>query len=262
MSVPTLHRTTPAVRPGRQSRATVRRRWVLPGRIVARDTAAILQLRDDVPAGLLMDVLDDRGLRARTVRVDRDEPLPDPRTLATAIILGTANSVVYNRASRWLHTELEWIRQADRAGTPVLGLGSGAHALATALGGGAEPAQRPRRGWIRVETNVPDVIVRGPWLAWNEGLIELPPGAELLAHDRVGPQAFSIRGHLGAQFHPEVRPETVAGWVGFRRGEAVDGQPLDGQAVLEATSREQLAATAASGRLLSAFIDSAQRRAR
>jgi GMP synthase-like glutamine amidotransferase len=144
----------------------------------------------------------------------------------------------------------------------VLGLGSGAHALATALGGGVEPAQHPRRGWIRVETTVPDVIVRGPWLAWNEGLIELPLGAELLAHDRVGPQAFSIRGHLGAQFHPEVRPETVAGWVGFRRGEAVDGRPLDGQAVLEATSREQLAAMAASARLLSAFIGSAQRRAR
>jgi GMP synthase (glutamine-hydrolysing) len=262
MSVPTVNRATPAESPGRQSRATVRRRWVLPGRTVARDTAAILQLRDDVPAGLLMDVLDHHGLRAGTVRVDRDEPLPDPRSLATAIVLGTANSVVYNRASRWLHTELEWIRQADRAGTPVLGLGSGAHALATALGGGVEPAQHPRRGWIRVETAVPDVIVRGPWLAWNEGLIELPPGAELLAHDRVGPQAFSIRGHLGAQFHPEVRPETVAGWVGFRRGEAVDGRPLDGQAVLEATSREQLAAMAASARLLSAFIDSAQRRAR
>src|ERR1700757_2074070 len=106
MGVPTLNRTTPAVRPGRQSRATVRRRWVLPGRTVARDTGAILQLRDDVPAGQLIDVLDDRGLRARTVRVDRDERLPDPRSLATAIVLGTANSVVYNRASRWLHTEL------------------------------------------------------------------------------------------------------------------------------------------------------------
>jgi GMP synthase (glutamine-hydrolysing) len=175
-------------------------------------------------------------------------------------VLGTANSVVYNRASRWLDTELEWIRRADRAGTPVLALGSGAHALATALGGGVEPVDQPRRGWIRVETRVPDVIVRGPWLAWNEGQIELPPGAELLAHDRVGPQAFSVRGHLGVQFHPEVKPETVASWVGFRRGEAVDGQSLDGQAVLEATSREQLASMAASARLLSAFIDSAQRR--
>ena len=262
MSVRTINRATPATSPGRQARASVRRRWVLPGRSIARDTAAILQLRDDVPAGLLMDVLGHHGLHARTVRVDRDESLPDPRSLAAAIVLGTANSVVYNRASRWLHTELEWIRQADRAGTPVLGLGSGAHALATALGGGVEPAQRPRRGWIRVETELPDVIVRGPWLAWNEGLIELPPGAQLLAYDRVGPQAFSIRGHLGAQFHPEVRPETVASWVGFRRGEAVDGQPLDGQAVLEATSREQLAAMAASARLLSAFIDTAQRRAR
>jgi GMP synthase (glutamine-hydrolysing) len=260
MSVQTVNRSTPTGSPGRQARASVRRRWVLPGRSIARDTAAILQLRDDVPAGLLLDVLAHHGLRAGTIRVDRDEAPPDPRSLPLAIVLGTANSVVYNRASRWLDTELEWIRQADRAGTPVLALGSGAHALATALGGGVEPVHQPRRGWIRVETRVPDVIVRGPWLAWNEGQIELPPGAELLAHDRVGPQAFSVRGHLGVQFHPEVKPETVASWVGFRRGEAVDGQPLDGQAVLEATSREQLASMAASARLLSAFIDSAQRR--
>jgi GMP synthase-like glutamine amidotransferase len=90
-------------------------------------------------------------------------------------------------------------------------------------------------------------------------LIQLPPGAQLLAHDRVGPQALSLRGHLGVQFHPEVKPETVAGWVGFRRGEAVDGQPLDGQAVLEATSRERLAAAAASRRLLAAFINQRSR---
>lgn len=245
--------------PSRRGATPVRRRWVLPARNVARDTVAVLQLRDDVPGGLLLDGLSDYGLRARTVRVDRDEPLPDPCSLALGIVLGTANSVVYNRASRWLETELEWIRRADRAGTAVLGVGSGAHALATALGGGVEPARQPRRGWIRVETTAPDLIARGPWLAWNEGLLQLPPEAELLAHDRVGPQAFSIRRHLGVQFHPEVKPETVASWVSFRRGEAIDGQPLDGQAVLEATSRERVAAAAAAKRLLSAFIASAQR---
>lgn len=253
MTVQTGRRSKRFASPARQGSTQGRRRWVLPARNAARDTVAVLQLRDDVPGGLLLDVLTDHGLRAGTVRVDRDEPLPDPRSLALGIVLGTANSVVYNRASRWLETELEWIRRADRAGTAVLALGSGAHALAAALGGGVEPARRPRRGWIRVETTAPDVIARGPWLAWNEGVIQLPTGAELLAYDRVGPQAFSMRGHLGVQFHPEVKPETVAGWVSFRRGE-----PLDGQAVLEATSRERLAAAAASRRLIAAFIERAR----
>jgi GMP synthase-like glutamine amidotransferase len=97
----------------------------------------------------------------------------------------------------------------------------------------------PRRNALPPSRAIPrckSPIVRGPWLAWNEGLIELPPGAELLAYDHVGPQAFSIRGHLGVQFHPEVKPET--------------------------TSRERLASVAASARLLSAFIESAQRRTR
>src|ERR1700748_2587904 len=101
MSVPTINRATPATSPGRQARASVRRRWALPGRSIARDTAAILQLRDDVPAGLLVDVLAHHGLRAGPIRVDRAEALPDPRSLPLAIVLGTANSVVYNRASRW-----------------------------------------------------------------------------------------------------------------------------------------------------------------
>ena len=173
MSVDTIDRSTSVGAPRRRAGGPVRRRWVLPPRSAARDTVAVLQFRDDVAGGLLIDVLADHGLRAGTVRVDRDEPLPDPRSVAFGIVLGTANSVVYNRASRWLEPELEWIRRADRAGTKVLGVGSGAHALATALGGSVEPARRPRRGWIRVETNAPDMIARGPWLAWNEGLVFL-----------------------------------------------------------------------------------------
>jgi GMP synthase-like glutamine amidotransferase len=188
--------------------------------------------------------------------------MPDPRSVGLGFVLGTANSVVYNRASRWLEPELDWIRRADQEGVPLLGLGSGAHALAAAFGGGVEPAPQPRRGWIRVETTAPGLIARGPWLAWNEGVIELPQGARLLAHDRTGPQVFALRGHLGVQFHPEVKPETVASWVGFRRGEAIDGKPLDGQALLEATSRERVAAAAAAKRLLSAFIDSEHLRPR
>jgi GMP synthase-like glutamine amidotransferase len=255
MSIQTVRRSVPTNATARRNGVPVRRRWVLSGRSVARGTAAVLQLRDDVPGGLLLDAIAARGLEPAIVRVDRDEPLPDPGALQFAVLLGTATSVVYNRASRWLQTELEWLAAADRAGTPVLGVGSGAHALAIALGGDVEPARRPRRGWIRVETQVPDVIARGPWLAWNEGVIRPPRAALVLAEDHVGPQAFRAGRHLGVQFHPEVKPETVAGWVGFRRGE-----PLDGQAVLEATSRERAAAAAASSRLFSAFIDSAARR--
>lgn len=255
MSVQTARRSRTAIASRPPITSSVRRRWVLPGRASALGTAAVLQVRDDAPGGLMLDALAARGLTPATVRVDRDEPLPDPASLKFAVLLGTANSVVYNRASRWQQIALEWLAAADRAGTPVLGLGSGAHTLAIALGGGVEPAPRPRRGWIRVETSAPDMVARGPWLAWNEGVIRLPTTASVLAQDHVGPQAFSVGRHVGVQFHPEVKPETVAGWVGFRRGE-----PLDGQAVLEATSRERVAAAAAAGRLFSAFIDSAVRR--
>ena len=227
MSVPTVNRATPAESPGRQSRATVRRRWVRPGRTVARDTAAILQLRDDVPAGLLMDVLDHHGLRAGTVRVDRDERCPTrarwPPRSCSARQLGRLQP-----RQSLAHTELEWIRQADRAGMPVLGLGSGATRWPRARrrrragapsGAGAGSASR----------HAPDVIVRGP-AGVERRPIELPPGAELLAHDRVARRRSRSAGIWGRSSIPRsgprplpaglafgaARPSTAGRWTGRR----------------------------------------------
>jgi GMP synthase-like glutamine amidotransferase len=253
MSIQSADPLAPPVALASGSPVPVRRRRLVSGAGMNGGIAFVLQDREDTPGGLVLDVLAERGLRATTVRLDRGEPLPDPGSSSLAFALGSAGAVD-DPARGWADSELEWLRQADRAGTAVLGLGLGAEALAVALGGAVERAPRPQRGWIRVATAVPDLIAPGPWLAWRDDVIRLPARAQLLAHDRVGPQAFRCNGHVGVQFHPAVTPEIVRRWV-----TATQGTVLDYQGILEATSRDYDAGTAAGRRLLSGFIDSVLR---
>ncbi|MBV8221527.1 MAG: hypothetical protein JO325_23930, partial [Solirubrobacterales bacterium] len=164
-------------------------------------SAVVLQHRDDAPGGVLVDVLAAAGFSSTTVRVDRGEPLPDPASITFAVTLGR-DGAVDEWGAEWVDTELEWLRHADRAGTAVLGVGFGAQALALALGGGVQRASRARHGWVWISSSDPGWISPGPWLAWQEDVIRLPPKARLLAQDPVGPQAYMRNGHLGVQFHP------------------------------------------------------------
>jgi GMP synthase (glutamine-hydrolysing) len=218
-------------------------------------SVVVLQHREDSPGGLLLDALTAAGFRSRTVRVDRGEPLPDPASFTLAATLGCDDAV--DQADGSTQTERDWLRQADRSGTAVLGVGSGAQTLASALGGGVERAPRGRHGWMWISSSIPGWISPGPWLAWQEHVITLPPKAQLLAHNALGPQAYSIRGHLGLQFHPEVTPKILCGWVTAGRAAS-----LDTQGVLEVTSREYATASAGAHRLLSTYIHSLATRPR
>jgi GMP synthase-like glutamine amidotransferase len=140
------------------------------------------------------------------------ERLRDPAVHRLAVLVGST-SFTDALASGQLAEEVEWIRQADAAGTAVLGVGHGARALAYAFGGEIEPAPEPHRGWTLVETSQPHRIAAGPWLAWQHDVITLPDTATILAENRFGPQAFQIGRHLGVQFHPEATPAAVRRWA-------------------------------------------------
>jgi GMP synthase-like glutamine amidotransferase len=230
----------------------IRRRWFLPRRAAHADVI-ILQHHDNASPGLLLDVLGARRVAWRVTRVDRAERLPDPPRVALAVVLGCDEPAADTR-HQWISTKLEWLRAADRAGTTILGLGSGAQALAVALGGGVERADTSAPGWREVTTAEPKTITPGPWFSWREDLIRLPAGGQILAHNERGPQAYRADSHLGVQFHPEVTPKIITQWV---YGE--HGHVLDTQGVMEATSREFKAATVAARHLLSTFVGSVQR---
>jgi GMP synthase-like glutamine amidotransferase len=212
---------------------------------VSRRAAFVVQPRHGRPASAFVDVLLAHGLDSAVVAA-HDESLPDPGSSPLAILVG-ADSLSQARADGRLDIELDWIRRADQTGTTVLGVGHGARVLALAFGGAVTPAEHPLRGWAMVDTNVPHIIPTGPWLAWQHDVITLPAGARLLAHNRLGPQAFRVGRHLGVQFHPEATPEAVAEWAG------ADDAP-DVRSLLSATTRDEAAAANSTWRLLSSFI--------
>jgi GMP synthase-like glutamine amidotransferase len=174
-------------------------------------TGLVLQTQADAPPGLLEDWAARRGLELEVVRVDRGDPLPEPRDVDFAVALGSEQSVV-DGGRRWIKHEIAWLRAADAAAVPILGICFGAQALAAALGARVYRLPEPEIAWIEVETLDEERIPAGPWIAWHEDAFELPPLAYELARNAYGVQAFCHRGHLAVQFHPEATAEIAAGW--------------------------------------------------
>jgi GMP synthase-like glutamine amidotransferase len=174
-------------------------------------TGLVLQTQADAPPGLLAPWAEARELELKVVRIDLGEPLPDPRDVDFAVALGSSASVV-TPAHDWIGAEVEWLREADAAGVPVLGICFGAQALAAALGARVHRLREPEIGWIEVQTADAGHIPGGPWVAWHEDGFELPPLAYELARNAFGVQAFCHRRHLAVQFHPEATAAIATGW--------------------------------------------------
>jgi GMP synthase-like glutamine amidotransferase len=212
--------------------------------------AAVIHGESDAPLGLLADVLATGPFAPQIIRVTGGQTLPNVRTVSVAVWLGALEHTT-DPQPPWTAGEIDWLRRAHDAGTGLLGIGSGAHALAVALGGATEPAHRGRHGWLQVASTEPGLIAAGPWFAWSDRTIVLPPGAELLAHADGGPQAFRVGRHLGVQFHPEVTPELIGGFLREHHGSGIDTQ-----GVIEAAVRDFRQTAGNAYRLLSGFLDS------
>jgi GMP synthase-like glutamine amidotransferase len=174
-------------------------------------TGLVLQTQEDAPAGLLENWAARRGIGLETVRVDRGE-LPEPRDHAFAVALGSGASAA-GSGPDWVARAIDWLRAADAACLPVLGICFGAQALAAALGGSVHRLAKPEIGWVTVESVDTERLPTGPWMAWHEDGFTLPPLAYELASNAFGVQAFCHCRHLAVQFHPEVTPAIVAAWA-------------------------------------------------
>jgi len=170
----------------------------------------VLQHDHNAPAGLLGDWLAARG-DVTTARMDRGERPPAPDGFDLLVTLGSEHAADDDTLP-WQADERAALAAADAAAVPILGVCFGAQSLARALGGGVRRAARPELGWIAVGTRAPELIDDGPWFAWHDDELVPPPGAEVLAANASGVQAFRAGHHLGVQFHPEVTPAIVASW--------------------------------------------------
>lgn len=139
----------------------------------------------------------------------------EPTDVDLVVPMGSTFSLTEpDRIGSWIHDELDFLRRADAAGVPVLGICFGGQALAAAHGGRVVKCDRPQIGWCPL-TATDGAPLAGPWMQWHFDRFEPPAddGVEILAADEVGVQAFALRRNLGLQFHPEVTPDHVGLWV-------------------------------------------------
>lgn len=189
-------------------------------------THTILVLQNDrlSPLGVLGTVLEEQGMS-----IDIRRPMEDAGSLPErldgyggVIVLGGAMSALDDALYPGLGHTMALLNAAHRNNVPVIGICLGGQILARAFGGAVHRDQGAEVGVTRLTPTAQ--LADDPLLFGIEPLaamemhfdrFDLPPDAVALATSAACPhQAFRV-GHQiwGFQFHPEVSPEIVAGWI-------------------------------------------------
>lgn len=138
---------------------------------------------------------------------------PDPAGFDVIVPMGSPwGAWDDEKIGGWLLPELEWLKQADAAGIPVLGICFGGQLLARAHGGSVGRAPDCEIGWTSIWSDDEDLVPPGPWFSFHYDRWQVPPGAAELARTSRASQAFRIRKNLALQFHPELTAEMLQGW--------------------------------------------------
>jgi GMP synthase-like glutamine amidotransferase len=155
-----------------------------------------------------------------TVRLERGDLVPEGiRAYDRVVTLGSEHAADDDSVP-WQAVEQATLRAAVEADVPVLGICFGGQSLARALGGGVRRAARPEiASWVSVGAR-DGAMDDGPWFEWHRDEILPPSGAEILAANESGVQAFRLGPHVGLQFHPEVDEAIVDAWIALAREDA------------------------------------------
>jgi GMP synthase-like glutamine amidotransferase len=174
---------------------------------------------EDRGTGLARACLEDAGCEVLQVDKVSGDPLPSLSSVSGMVCMGGRESATRVDEDAFLSSELELMSRALEHEIPVLGLCLGAQLLAVAGGGRVRAIGRMVADWEPVSmlpeaaadpvfAAMPDGL---PVLKWHEDMIEVPPGATVLATApgpgaalyRIGPTAW------GSQAHLEVTPRLL-----------------------------------------------------
>jgi len=167
-----------------------------------------------------------------TIDLEAGEALPDPAPFTHLVVLGGPMAVYKMERTPYLADEAVLVEKALKANKHVLGVCLGAQMLAQVLGARVYAGGTKEIGWSDV--TLTDEGIKDPCMAalavdgtraaqvfqWHGDTFDLPAGAVRLASSDSYPnQAFRHGGRVYAlQFHIEVTPSIVTGWLRNEQG--------------------------------------------
>ena len=224
----------------------------------------ILQHVRPEPPGTIAEALSAQGVSHRTVRVYRDEPVPDRLDADGLVVMGGPMGVGDLDDRPHLARECALIEEALDDDRPLLGVCLGSQLLAHVLGADVHAAPRKEIGWGDValtDAAAADPLfedVDAPFTAfhWHGDVFELPTGATRLAHTaQTEHQAFRYGDRAyGLLFHLEVTPKTVAWMTNAFQDELAD-EGLDGAALRRAAMPREPALRETAGTVFGRWAD-------
>ncbi|HEU5265831.1 MAG TPA: aminotransferase [Jatrophihabitans sp.] len=182
--------------------------------------------------------------------------LPDLAGFDLIVALGAPWSVYdVDQIGSWVLDELEYLRAADTAGIPVLGVCFGGQMLATVHGGSVAKSAWPEIGWYDVAGDGSGTVEDAPWCQWHSDAWTVPPGAQEIARNDNASQAFRLRRNLAVQFHPELNSSILAGWLANGGDSSARAHGIDPDELIARTAAEEDEAGERATRLVRRFLD-------
>ena len=227
--------------------------------------ALVIQPDHVSPPGPVGDRLEERLVDVELHQVvpleDFHEPgvparFPDVTAYDAVVAMGAPWSVYDDaRIGSWVQPEIDLLRVADAEGIPVLGICFGGQLLSAAHGGRVEASPYPEIGWVTIDSDDHDLVPHGPWFQWHGDRWVLPPAAREVARNAAASQAYVLRRNLAVQFHPELTPATLDGWLNNGGYEESVQHGYDVQAMIEQTADIDADAQRRAAALVDAFLD-------
>ncbi len=156
-----------------------------------------------------------RELDADLVEFDvtNGELPPSTADFDAIVVTGSRASVYWD--DDWIEPLVEYVAGAADAGLPVLGVCYGHQVVAEALGGRVSGMDVFELGYNTVEQVDDDPLFAGigetftVFTSHGDTVVDLPPGAELIARNEHGVHGFRREHCWGVQFHPEYDTKTA-----------------------------------------------------
>jgi GMP synthase (glutamine-hydrolysing) len=177
--------------------------------------------------GVFAGILERQAAHYRVIQLfDGETPTEDWERIKGLIVLGGPMSVQDELNYPFLRWEKRIIQAAIDEKVPIVGIGLGAHLIATTLGTSVYRRPIKEIGWSSVsitpQGQVDSLLGYLPENAtvfqWHSDGFELPAGAVRLASSsNFENQAFRVGKTIyGLQFHLEVTPRMIERWIDER----------------------------------------------